>query len=64
MTFEERMERLSRLDSQLEGLLAAQREQNLTNHHQREMLDGLSLATDRLVRVADRRETRISQLEH
>ncbi len=51
-------------------LTAAQREQNLMSIHQHEMLDGLLLATDRvlkatdhLVLVAGRHDARISKLE-
>ena len=51
-------------------MMAIQREQNMMASHQREMLDGLLLATDRVLKatdhmalVADRHEARISRLE-
>lgn len=51
-------------------LMAAQREQNLMSNHQREMLDGLLLATDRVLKatdhmvlVAGKHDARISKLE-
>ena len=51
-------------------LTAAQREQTLMSNHQREMLDGLLLATDRVLKATDhlvlvtgRHDARISKLE-
>ena len=68
MSFEERMERLTErhealaqsvemhnamltsLEFQLKGLMASQRQK--TNHHQREMLAGLLLAADRVLKAS------------
>ncbi len=65
MTVEERMERLTesvgihngmltQLESQLKVLMAAQRQK--TNRHQREMLAGLLLASDRVLKATHRIE--------
>ena len=63
-------DRQAELTAAQDSLLAAQREQNMTANHQREMLDGLLLATDRVLKatdhmvlVAGRHDARISKLE-
>ena len=64
-------DRQAELTAAQDNLLAAQREQNMTAIHQREMLDGLLLATDRVLKatdhmvlVAGRHDARISKLEN
>ena len=59
-----------RLTATQDRMMATQREQNMTANHQREMLDGLLLATDRVLKatdhmvlVAGRHDARISKLE-
>ncbi len=74
MSFEERMERLvgrhealaqsvEMHNAMLSRIEALQHEQTLALPHLRQMLEGLLLATDRLVQVAGRHEDRISKLE-
>lgn len=74
MTFEERMDRLVERhealaqsvemhNAMLMRIEAGQHEHKVAIQHQREMLDGLLQAIDRLLRIADRHETRISSLE-
>lgn len=68
MTFEERMNRLAERHEALAQSVEMHNSMLLrieaAQEHQREMLDGLLSATDRLVRIADRHETRISKLEN
>ena len=67
MSFEERMERLAErheaLAQSVEMHNAMLSRIEALQNHQREMLEGVLVAPDRLVQVAGRHEERISKLE-
>ncbi len=74
MTFEERIDRLAERHealaqtvelhhAMLSRMEAIQQQEILANQHQREMLDGLLGAVDRLTRGMEQHESRIRNLE-